>query len=164
LLENVGAIVWDWRPILPLLAAQSVKKMPPTVRVRNGSIHKGEDSMRIMCLALAAIAYALPASTSAADDYKKLLVGKWEVVKADKDTIMVGTTVQFQADGKMKMATKEGKEISGTYTVEGKVFTLTLDPGGGKTFERKITIKKLTESEFETTNEEGKSASLKKVK
>jgi uncharacterized protein (TIGR03066 family) len=119
--------------------------------------------MRIMIVALAVIMFAA-ATPAPAEDYKKLLVGKWEVVQADKETINVGTTVQFDADGKMKMATKDGKEISGTYAVEGKVFTLTLDPGGGKTFQRKITIKKLTEAEFETTNEEGKNASLKKIK
>jgi uncharacterized protein (TIGR03066 family) len=125
--------------------------------------HFRRTPMRIMTVALAAMLF--PAATPApGDDYKKLLVGKWEVVKADEKTISVGTIVQFDAGGKMKMVTKEGEEISGTYTVDGKDFTIKLDPGDGKTVQRKITIKKLNDSEFETTNQDGKNASLKKIK
>ncbi len=48
------------------------------------------------------IMLAFTTTAMAADDAKKLLVGKWEVVKADEGTVPAGAFVQFSADGKLK--------------------------------------------------------------
>lgn len=99
-------------------------------------------------------------------DNKKLIVGKWEAVKADEDTLPVGAVVEHTADGKLKVTVKEGgKEevINGTYTVEGEtvnlVFTL-----GGKEEKKKLSIKKLNETEYVASDEKDRSATFKRVK
>ena len=103
---------------------------------------------------------------SKARDNKKLIVGKWETVKADEDTLPVGAVVEHTADGKLKVTVKEGgKEevITGTYAVEGDTVNLTFTLGG-KDEKKKLTIKKLTETEYMATDEKGKSATFKRVK
>ena len=39
-------------------------------------------------------------------DYAKMIVGKWEVAKADEGTVPVGTIVEFTKDGKMIVQAK----------------------------------------------------------
>jgi uncharacterized protein (TIGR03066 family) len=99
-------------------------------------------------------------------DVKKLLVGKWEAVKADEGTLPVGAIVEMTKDGKLKVeAKKDGKEAShsGTYTVDGDTFTIKLDLNG-KEYTQKISVKKITDSEMSTANEMGKAVSFKRVK
>jgi uncharacterized protein (TIGR03066 family) len=121
--------------------------------------------MKIMHWALAAtVAVVLTSAATAVD--KKLLVGKWEAVKVDEGTLPKGTVVEFGADGKMSVIHKmDGKDsvVMGTYAIDGDAFTYSLILGEMK-ISKKITIKKLTETEMETTNEDGKAVTLKKVK
>src|SRR5262249_2833522 len=83
-------------------------------------------------------------------DYAKLLVGKWEVTKADPGTVPEGTLVEFTKDGKMKItAKKDGKDtmIEGTYKVEKNTFTMTVKIGDEE-HTQTITITKISEKEM----------------
>ena len=80
-------------------------------------------------------------------DNAKLIVGSWEVVKADKNNPPEGSTIEFAKDGKAKMVTKvDDKDMTmeGTYTVVGD--KLTVSRKGD--MDKSITIKKLTATEL----------------
>jgi uncharacterized protein (TIGR03066 family) len=99
-------------------------------------------------------------------DNAKLLVGTWEVTKADKDTLPVGSVVELAKEGKLKVTHKvEGKEETreGTYTVEGDKFTVTVKAGDNVS-KHTITIKKISDTELVTTDEQGKSVEFKRKK
>jgi uncharacterized protein (TIGR03066 family) len=124
--------------------------------------------MKILHAALAAFVVAGLATTGLAEekktDVKKLLVGKWEVTKADPDTISVGSVVEFTADGKLKVREKQADmEMMGTYTVDGNSFSLALK-FGDQEFKQKITVKKLTETELDTADPDKKGVTFKRVK
>ncbi len=122
--------------------------------------------MKVLSMAIAAT-FVLAFSTFAvAADNKKLLVGKWEAVKVDPDSLPVGTIVEFMADGKLKVTMKmDGKEttMDGTYTVDGDSFTYKMKIGDDE-HSQKITIKKISETELDTADPDKKNASFKKVK
>ncbi len=95
-------------------------------------------------------------------DYAKLLLGSWEAVKADPNTLPVGAVSTFSKDGKMKVTEKkDGKEESheGTYTVDGNKFTIAMNDN-----KFTITIKKISETEMVCANDEGKIVEFKKKK
>lgn len=99
-------------------------------------------------------------------DYAKMVVGKWEVTKADAGTVPPGALVEFTKDGKLKVAAKKGDEevkIDGTYTVEKNKLTMIMKIG---TDEKKktITIVKVTEKVMSTKDEDDKTVELKKAK
>ena len=97
---------------------------------------------------------------------KDKLVGVWEVVKAEQGALPVGSTVEFGKDGKAKVtAVREGKEssVEGTFAVEGSKLTVTLKHGE-KDVKHAITIKKLTDAEFVSENDKGKTAEFKRKK
>src|SRR5580698_8285223 len=53
-------------------------------------------------------------------DYAKLIVGKWEVTKADPGTVPEGAIIEFTKDGMLKASVKKGDNtntIEGTYTL-----------------------------------------------
>src|SRR5262249_44882197 len=91
-------------------------------------------------------------------DNKTLIVGVWELTKADKGGPPIGTVMEFTKDAKLKMTGKaDGKELvaDGTYVVEGNKFTgilKTPDREGKGT----ATIKKLTDKELVTEDEVGR--------
>lgn len=123
--------------------------------------------MKIMQLALAAFVFAgLATSASAEDkkpDLKKQLVGKWEATKVPENSIPVGATVEFLADGKMKVVAGD-LNADGTYTIDGdNKFTAKITIGGDEKT-HKITVKKITDKELETTDDESHEISWKKVK
>ena len=112
------------------------------------------------------VCFATAISAADTGETKKLLVGKWEAVKVDEGSLAKGTVIEFKADGKMSIvAMLEGKDVTteGTYTVDGNVFTAKLAVVG-KEMDHKVTIKKLTATELEATNEKGKSVTFKRVK
>jgi uncharacterized protein (TIGR03066 family) len=99
-------------------------------------------------------------------DNAKLLVGAWEVVKADKGTVKVGEGIEFTKDGKMKLTPKVGEKdetIEGTYTIEGDKFTFMVKVGDDIR-KQTLTIKKISETEMSITDEEGKAVELKRKK
>jgi uncharacterized protein (TIGR03066 family) len=81
-------------------------------------------------------------------DFAKLIVGKWEVTKADRE-LPVGSVVEFGKDGSAKFTVKDGeKQVTheATYKVEDDKLLLTLKPNDEK--KPPITIKKLSEKEL----------------
>jgi uncharacterized protein (TIGR03066 family) len=105
-----------------------------------------------------------PARAEDRPDYAKLIVGKWEVTKADEGTVPVGTVIEFTKDGKLKGTVKKGDEdatIEGKYKVEGDAFLLTMNQGGEERT-RKITITKISDKEMATKNQEGKTVELQR--
>ena len=123
--------------------------------------------LRILLAAFVMAGFATAAQAEDKSDLKKQLVGKWEAVKVDEGTIPVGAVIEFTADGKMTVlhGKKDQKDdaIAGTYTVEahGFTFKLSLDK---KEFSQKITVKKISATEMETENPQGKGVTFKKVK
>jgi uncharacterized protein (TIGR03066 family) len=98
-------------------------------------------------------------------DYAKLIVGKWEVSKADEGTVPKGSTVEFGKDGKMKVSVKEGGQeqtLEGTYKVEKNTFTFTIKGPDGQEHMQTITITKASEKEMSTKDKEGKVVEMKK--
>jgi len=63
----------------------------------------------------------------AADDYKKLIVGTWEIAYSDEKAIPVGTKLEFTADGKVKLTFKRDRQdlaFDYVYKIEKDVFVL----------------------------------------
>jgi uncharacterized protein (TIGR03066 family) len=99
-------------------------------------------------------------------DNAKLLVGSWEVTKSFDKGPAVGTTVEFTKESKMKVTHKQdGKEetMDGTYKLDGDKFTFELKMGD-QVIKKTITIKKISETEMTTTDDDGKVVELKKKK
>lgn len=95
-------------------------------------------------------------------DYAKLIVGKWEVSKADPGTVPEGTLVEFTKDGKMKVVAMD-MTIEGTYKLEKNTFTMKLKVGDQEK-SQKITITKISEKEMSSKDEGGKVVELKRKK
>lgn len=118
-------------------------------------------------IVMAAVLVGLSASSRAEDDtknYAKLIVGKWEVSKADEGTVPNGTPIEFTKDGKIKAIVGQGDDkvtIEGTYKVVKDRIEMTLKRGDQEKSQT-ITITKLTTKEMVTKNEEGKVVELKK--
>src|ERR1700704_6210822 len=96
-------------------------------------------------------------------DYAKLLVGKWEVTKADPGTVPVGGVVEFTKDGKMKVTSKKDNDevtVEGNYKVEKSTFTMKLKIGDEEVMHT-ITITKISDKEMATKNKEDKVVELK---
>src|SRR5262245_22533820 len=97
---------------------------------RRFTTHFREDQMSTLrWLAVGAIACLLIPGARAEDkpDYAKLLVGKWEVSKADEGTVPAGTVIEFTKDGKVILTgKKDGADVTmeGTYKIDGNKFTV----------------------------------------
>jgi uncharacterized protein (TIGR03066 family) len=129
-----------------------------------------DNAMKMLRFVLSAFVVAgLSSPAMAADDkvdVKKLIVGKWEAVKVDENTLPKGAVVEFTADGKLKVTAKnDGKDesVDGTYTLDGSSFTYKLKLGDME-LSQKVVIKKISETEMDTANPEGKNVGFKKVK
>jgi len=99
-------------------------------------------------------------------DYAKLIVGKWEVTKADEGTAPPGAVIEFTRDGKVKVTFKKDDAetmIEGTYKIEGDAFVVT-HKRGEEEHTQTITITKITDTEMSTKNKDGKVVELKKKK
>jgi uncharacterized protein (TIGR03066 family) len=125
------------------------------------------NALRLMVAA--AVAVALTAGVRAEDkeekkDNAKLLVGTWEVTKSFDKGPAVGATVEFTKDGKVMVKTKvEDKDVDreGTYTVDGDKLTLVMKDKESKTI---LSIKKISDTELVTENDDKKSVELKRKK
>jgi uncharacterized protein (TIGR03066 family) len=117
-------------------------------------------------LAVAAVVCVLSGAARAEDkpDYAKMIVGKWEITKADEGTVPVGTMVEFTSDGKIKLTgKKDDKDVAmeGTYKVEGDAFTFVIKEGDNE-HKDTITITKISKTEMTTKNTAGKVVECKK--
>jgi uncharacterized protein (TIGR03066 family) len=113
------------------------------------------------------VVICLVAAAARADetDYPKLIVGKWEVTKADEGTVPKGALIEFTKDGKVKYTGKKGDMIEmreGTYTLAGTKLTVTVKEEE-KDKSRTVTIIKLTDTSM-AVDEGGKKAELTKKK
>jgi uncharacterized protein (TIGR03066 family) len=129
----------------------------------------GDDQMNALkMLAVGAIACLLSTGAGAEEkiDYAKMIVGKWEVTKADEGTVPAGTIVEFTKDGKFKVGGKKDDvdmSFEGSYKVEKDTFTFTLKIGDEEQ-KQTITITKMTDTEMHTKNKEDKKVELTKKK
>jgi uncharacterized protein (TIGR03066 family) len=118
-------------------------------------------------LAVGVATCALTAGVKAEEkkaDNAKLLMGSWEATKAAEGTLPVGAVVTFAKDGKMTVTAKrDGKEETrdGTYKLDGDKFTITMKMGDTEA-KFTITIKKISDTELVTANDEGKVVEFKK--
>jgi uncharacterized protein (TIGR03066 family) len=97
-------------------------------------------------------------------DYAKLIVGKWEVAKADPGTVPAGATIEFIKDSKVKAIVKKGgaeMTVEGTYKVEKDTVTLTMQVGD-KERTQTITITKISDKEMATKDQDGKVVEFKR--
>ncbi len=97
-------------------------------------------------------------------DYAKKIVGKWEVTKADENTLPAGAIIEFTKDGKIHIFEKAGdKEMmfGGTYKLDGDKFMVTIKIGDDE-HSNTITITKMTDTEMHTKDKDGKVVEVKK--
>lgn len=97
-------------------------------------------------------------------DYAKLIVGKWEVSKADAGTLPTGSTIEFTKDGKVKLSAKKDDadfNIEGTYKIEKDTVSVTAKLGDVERTNA-ITITKISEKELHVKDKEGKVVEFKK--
>jgi uncharacterized protein (TIGR03066 family) len=77
----------------------------------------------------AVVLLGVSGAARAADDYKELILGTWEVAYSDAKDIAVGTKLEFTADGKLKLTAKRGGKEDTTdasgYRVDKQYFALT---------------------------------------
>ena len=112
-----------------------------------------------LALGLILVLVASPAyADDKKDDFAKLAVGTWEVTNTHPGGPPKGGTVEFTKDGKIKVTgEQDGMKMNfeGTYKIEGKKMTLKIKIEND---ERAIdlTIDKLDEKIFTTSNESGK--------
>jgi len=112
----------------------------------------------IMCL------FAAGARSEEKVDYAKMLIGKWEVTKADEGTLPTGSIVEFTKDGTLKLTVKMGDSdmtLEGKYKVEGDKFTITMKVGDDE-HKNTITITKITDKMCSTKDKDGKTVECKK--
>ena len=125
------------------------------------------NARRLLMVALVASGLVTASAARAKGDAnQEKLVGVWEVVKAEQGALPVGAVVDFSKDGKAKVtAVRDGKEstLEGTFVVEGTKLTVTLKHDE-KEVKHAIKIKKLTDTEFVSENEKGKTAEFKRKK
>jgi len=117
-------------------------------------------------LGMAAMVVVLNASAPAVEDtdYAKLLIGKWEVTKADEGTVPEGSIIEFTRDGKVKATIKKGddQEVQeGAYKVEKDTVSVTMKKDGEEQT-KKVTISKINEKEMTCKHDDGKIVELKK--
>lgn len=118
--------------------------------------------MHALVKLLVGITFILHGTLAMADDKKedsaKLAVGKWEVTKTHEGGPPMGGTVEFTKDGKIKVSGElngQKMEFEGTYKIEGKKMTLKFKIDNNEQ-PVDLTIDKLDEKNFATSNEQGK--------
>ena len=120
--------------------------------------------LRLLAVGVIVCAASIGARAEDKTDYAKMLVGKWEVTKADPGTVPAGTVIEFTKDGKFIVLGKKDDvetKLEGTYTVEKDTFTFKVDVDGNERTQT-VTIKKISDKEMSTTTAEGKAVELKK--
>jgi uncharacterized protein (TIGR03066 family) len=95
-------------------------------------------------------------------DYAKLIVGKWEVTKADAGTVGPGAVVEFTKDGKMKV-TGGDMTIEGEYKLTGETMKISFK-AGDQDKSHDLTLKKLDDKTLIVADPEGKSVELARKK
>jgi uncharacterized protein (TIGR03066 family) len=136
--------------------------------VRLGDLPVNPLRYLVVGLAASTISASLPAAEkNGSPDNATLIVGRWEVVKAEEDDVPVGALIEFIEGGKMKVTAKDkdGKERSheGTYRLEGEKLFITLKVGITDEKKDPVTIKKLSATELVMIVQRNDVLELKKV-
>jgi uncharacterized protein (TIGR03066 family) len=97
------------------------------------------------------------------------LVGKWKLVKSSKGDLPAGLSavIQFDKDGKFKTLIELGdkkQEGSGTWKLDGKKLTVEFTDGPQKGKKETNEVKKLTDDELVTVDDEQVTEEFKKAK
>jgi uncharacterized protein (TIGR03066 family) len=124
------------------------------------------NALKLFAIGAVVCLLAPPVRGEEKPDYAKLIVGKWEVTKADKDTVPTGAVIEFTKDGKFKATGKKGDvemTVEGTYKVEKDTFITTMKIGD-QVDTQTMTITKVSEKEMSIKDKDGKVVELKKVK
>jgi uncharacterized protein (TIGR03066 family) len=122
------------------------------------------NTLRLLAIGLIACVLGTAARAEDKVDYKKLIVGKWEITKADDGTVPVGTIVEFTKDGKFMVTGKKDDvdiKLEGTYTMDGNKFTFKVKMGEDE-ISQTITITKVTDKEMSTKDKDDKVVECKK--
>jgi uncharacterized protein (TIGR03066 family) len=117
----------------------------------------------LVAIALISMSSAL---AGAEEKNAKLLLGSWEVTKSGPGSLPEGTVVEFAAGGKMKLTLEvkgENLVLEATYSVKGDKFTIT-EKKGAEMRTQMVKIKKITDDQLLTENENGKEVELKRKK
>lgn len=109
-----------------------------------------------------AVILALACGATAADEKidGAKLVGKWEPVQPKKGEVMV---MEFTKDGKITITGEKDLKIEGTYKLDGNKLALNVKFMDVE-IKEVVTLTKLTDTEMEGKDKEGKAESFKKVK
>jgi uncharacterized protein (TIGR03066 family) len=109
------------------------------------------------------LVFGLALVGTAGTDTAKKLVGLWEITKGEGAP--PGATVEFTKDGKLKLHAKIGDkdfDLTGTYKVEGKKLTVTLE-FKGKSKTDSDTIKSVSDNRLVLEDKDGKVTEMKRV-
>jgi uncharacterized protein (TIGR03066 family) len=99
-------------------------------------------------------------------DNAKLVVGKWEVIKAAPGTLPVGAVIDLTKGDKAKVTAKrDDKEVihEGTYKVDGDKIVIAVKVEGEEQ-KHILAIKKISDTEMVTEHGEGKTIEFKRNK
>lgn len=124
------------------------------------------NTMRMLGVAVVCLIGGVAMAEEKKGDYTKLIVGKWEVTKADEGTVPTGTMIEFTKDGKMLFVAKMGDQeikLEGTYKVDGSAFKMTTKFGEEEKTQV-ITIKSLDDKTLSTADKDGKAVVLTRKK
>jgi uncharacterized protein (TIGR03066 family) len=123
----------------------------------------GMNALRLLSAGVIVCVLSLGVRADDKKDYSKQVIGVWEVVKADPDSLPVGAVVDMAKDGKLKVTMKEDKkEVTheGTYKLDGDKIMVTLKMNDQE-IKHTVTIKKISDTEM-TTEHDGKTVQFKK--
>jgi uncharacterized protein (TIGR03066 family) len=132
-------------------------------------ISQKEVSMNVLRLVgTGVIACVLAVGMGAADekDNPKLVVGKWQVVKASPGTFPLGTVLDLSKDDKAKVVgSRDGKEFlhAGTYQVDGAKIIITVKVAGEEQ-KHTLTITRINDTAMVTAHGGGGTIEFKKEK
>lgn len=115
-------------------------------------------AVRVLGACVTVLLLALVVRADDKPNYAKLMIGKWEVSKADDGTVPKGTIIEFTKDGKLKGTVKQDDQemkFEGTYKVDGDKFTVTVKLGDDE-HTNMITITKIDAKEMATKDSDGK--------
>jgi uncharacterized protein (TIGR03066 family) len=114
------------------------------------------------------IVCVLAAGVRAGDekDYPKLVVGKWNVVKATPGTFPLGTVLDLSKDDKAKVVgNRDGKVFihAGTYELDGAKIIITVKVEGQEQ-KHTLTVTKISDTDMATEHGGGGTIEFKKEK
>lgn len=106
--------------------------------------------MRAVYGSAAVLAVLVAVAAAGADDKVDgtKLIGKWQASGGKAVEQGIGGTLEFFKDGKLTLQMRKGelkKEATGTYKLDGKKLTLTLESGGKQKTED-VTVAELTDT------------------